>query len=197
MTETNAPVDAAAPAPASEPSPTPTNKGDAEYWKNEAHNAFEKRNAAKSRVKELEAQLESLSSPQADAGGDMAKQLSAIMAERDGLQSKLESTLKAHREGAIINSLTNQVPEESRRALEILYRSNAAQLDDGEADPAEVIKGADAFLRDLAPNLFKSQAVQKPGSLPNDGGSKAFSVDAERAKTRDALRKRGATGVTL
>lgn len=195
MTETNAPVDAAAPAPASEPAPAPTDKG-ADYWKNEAHNAFEKRNAAKARVKELEAQIESLSQPKADAGGDMAKQLNTITAERDGLQTKLDQTLKAHRESAILNKLTAGLPDDRHAAIASLYRSNAATLDDGTAEPAEIAMAAGELLSKIAAPLFETKAA-KIGRIPNDGGPAKFDPEAEKAKHAEALRKMGATGISL
>ena len=190
------PVDAGALAPASEPAPTPNDKG-AEYWKNEAHNAFEKRNAAKNRVKELEAQLDSLNQPKADADGDLSKQLAQLTLERDGFKSKLADQEKAHREGAILRKLTAGLPEDRHDAIASLYRSNAATLDDGTAEPAAVAEEAGKLLSKIAAPLFETKSPPKPGRLPNDGGAPEFNPEAERAKTREALRRLGATGVTL
>jgi hypothetical protein len=196
MNETPPPVDAGGQAPPSESTPTPTDKG-ADYWKNEAHNAFEKRNAAKSRVKELEAELNALKKPDADADGEMSKQLATLITERDGLQTKLDETLKAHRESAIISKLTAGLPEDRHAAIVSLYRSFAARLDDGSAEPAEIAKEAGELLSKIAAPLFETKAVHKPGRLPNDGGPAKFDPEAEKAKHAAALKAMGATGISL
>jgi hypothetical protein len=75
-----------------------------------------------------------------------------------------------------------------------LYKAQAATLDDGSASPDEVTQKADAFLRQIAPQLFKPISAPREGRLPNDGGPPVFDANKARAEHAAQLRKMGATG---
>lgn len=194
-------VDAASQeAPAqSQPEASPAKVDGVEFYKSEAHKAFEARDAAKSRAKELEAQLNELRASMADANDETGNQLKAVLAERDNLANQLSATKAAHRESQILNKLASGTPAEQRGNLELLYRKFADQLDDGEAEPAEVAEKAETFLKQLSPTLFSQPAPQSRGLIPGDGAQKGFDLDRGLEKNRENFKKqfRGTTGVSL
>lgn len=193
-----APVDAGAPAPTSEPTPT-SSPNEVEFLRSEAHRAFEKRDAAKARVKELEAQLSQLTSKTADAGDDVTKQLAAVMAERDELRTKVATSQAERRQEKILGALTKGAPPESHKAIELLYKSQAAALDDGEAEPDAIAKDADAVLRQIAPQLFETATAPKVGRIPNEDGSSEMTPEQRKAKEVAEFRKKfpHTTGIGL
>lgn len=198
MTEEANPVDAGSEAPAKETTSPATQ--DAAYWRNEMHNAVQARQSAKEELRAARAELAELKSsnqPKADAGPDLAAQIAELTANNEALAAKLETQAKDHRESSILSKLTAGLPDDRHEAIATLYRANAATLDDGTADIAAVAEKAGEHLKAKAAPLFTTQAAPTQGRLPNAGGSPEFNPDAERAKTRDAIRKMGGTGVTL
>lgn len=200
MTDTPPPVDAGGQAPASDNTPATQ---DAAYWKNEMHNAVkarqdikEKFKGASDRISELETQLADSQKP-VDADDDIAAKLSAVTAERDGLSAKLENQAKQYREESILSKLTAGLPDDRHAAIASLYRSNAASLDDGKAEIADIVKEAGELLSKIAAPLFQTQSSPTEGRLPHNGAAAEFDPEAARAKTRAAIRKSGGTGVTL
>jgi hypothetical protein len=197
------PVDAGSDTTATE-KPEPATK-DAHYWRNEMHNAVQSRQAAKEELRAAKAQLAELKAqlgdkPKADANGSAelsAKIIAELTASNEALATKLETQTKTYREGAILSRLTAGIPDDRHEAIATLYRANAATLDDGTAEIAAVAEKAGELLKAKAAPLFTTIAEPTKGRLPNPGGSPEFNADAERAKTREALRKAGGTGVTL
>lgn len=197
MTEEAKPVDAGS-APA-EPAPTPATQ-DAAYWKNEMHKAIEKRQAALEESRALKAKLSELESkpaPQADASPDLAKQIAELTANNEALSAKLETQTKQFREASILSKLTAGLPEDRHEAIADLYRANAATLDDGTAEIADVVERAGELLKAKAAPLFTAHPQPTTGRLPNGGASPEFDLEAERKKRTEALRRIGATGVSL
>lgn len=194
------PVDAGGEQP-SEAAPetnNPPTQG-ADYWKTEAHRAFEKRDSRAAEAKEWKTKYEQLAASKAEASDTVSARLAELTAERDSLQNTLSETKAAHRESQILTRLTTGAPEASRQAVEALYRTHAPQLDDGEAEPASVAEKAEAFLKQFAPTLFQTTATPERGRLPNDGGKPEFNAEAERRKVSSELRKvnPAATGLSL
>lgn len=171
----------------------------ADWWKSEAHRAFEKRDARAAEAKEWRAKYEQLAASKAEASDTVSARLAELTAERDNLQNKLSETHASHRESQILNKLTLGAPEASRQAVETLYRAHAPQLDDGEAEPASVAEKAETFLKQFAPTLFQTQVAPEKGRIPNDGGKPEFDAEAERRKVATELRKfnPAATGISL
>ena len=195
------PVDAGGTQPSeAAPEANPQTKTEGpDYWKTEAHRAFEKRDEARAKYKELEAKYNTLSASKADASDAVTARLAELTAERDGLQTKLAETNAAHRESQILSKLAAGTPTESRGNLELLYRKFADQLDDGEAAPGEVAEKAEAFLKQLSPTLFQTTNAPERGRLAPNGGKPEFSAEAERKKISQGIRQLnpGATGVSL
>ena len=191
------PVDSGGEQPPSDQTPDNNTNSEVDRWKSEAHRAFEKRDEAKAKSKQLETELAAFKSLNADAGDDTQKTLIALQAERDELRGALSETKSKHREHLILSSLIATVPEDSREAVKLLYKAQSATLDDGEASPDEVTRKADAFLRQIAPQLFKPVAVPREGRLPNDGGAPVFDAEKARAEHANQLRSLGATGYSL
>ena len=201
MTEEANPVDAGG-APASE-SPTPATQ-DAAYWKNEMHKAVQARQEAKEKlrardaiIEELKGKLSENAAPKADASPDLKSKLDELTANNEALAAKLEAQTKKYRESNILSKLTAGLPEDRHEAIADLYRANAATLDDGTAEIADVVAKAGELLKAKAAPLFNAHPQPTQGRLPNGGKPPELDVDAERKKRVDALRRIGATGVGL
>ena len=206
MTNPNAPADAGG-APASPPTlapvttpavaPAPADPG-SDYFKGQMKDAIASRDAAKTRARELEAELAELKKPKADAGGDPKAYLAAIEAERDGFKNELATAKEASRKDAILRHLMSGLPEDRRAAMAATYSTYAAQLDDGEAEPAEIAKQAEALLKQTSPFLFEPKAAPaERGRLPQDGGPADFNAEQAEAEFKAALQKTGATGHSI
>lgn len=175
---------------------------DLDYYKADAVKARESRDKAKAEARELQAQLDELTSAakkreeaEAVASGDLAKQLELAQQRYTELEQTLTSERARHRSDGIMAQVLGQIPESGHRLAKTLLTSHASTLDDGKADPAEVVKGSVEFLQDLAPQLFTAQpggggasAPKQAGRIPREGGSSRPDFAKQLAKVRSAGR---------
>lgn len=174
--------------------------------KTEAQKAFERRDKAIAEKRELEAQLASFKQAQADAerqkaeaDGDLRKQLEIIAAEKQAtleqfeqLQAELAKERATARKGKIENAITAGVDSSAHDAVLAMFRGISSTLDDGEAEPEVVAKGARKALEKMAPQLFSKQSQAQPtaGLFPSTGTPAPKSTKAIEAD----MAKRGYAG---
>lgn len=200
MTDTQT-VDAGsqeAPATETQQAATQDQTQGADYWKGEAHSAFEKRDNWKAKAKTAEARIKELEGALADTEGNLAEQLKTALTERDSIAEQFSAHKATVRDEKIIAALTRGAPEKSHKALTMLYRSNASQLDNGEAKPEDVAQLAREFLGEVAPTLFENPAAPRAGFVPDEKAAKLNPTEArERARADRRKRFPGSSGVTL
>ena len=148
--------------------------------KSEAQKAFERRDKALSRARELEAKLAEIEQAQADAErakaeeeGDLRKQLELIQADKqkavealESLQSELKTERARMRSNKIESGILSAVADPAHNeAVLAMFRGMAPQLDDGEADADKVSKAALKAIQKIAPQFFEKQKAAPPVGL--------------------------------
>jgi len=172
--------------------------------KSEAEKAFKRRDEALNRARELEAKLAERTKADADAErakaeqeGDLRKQLDLKAAEHEAVTTKLtelENLLNSERAGArksrIESGLLAGVDQAAHAAILAMYRGMADTLDDGEAEAAAVVKGAQKELKKLAPQLFQSTP-----QAPTQGLFSSTASPVSAKQVEKDLANQGFTGV--
>lgn len=164
--------------------------------KSEAKKAFEARDAAKARARELETRLAEIEKAQADAErakaeeeGDLRKQIELLAADKqkadealNALQSELQTQKAQARYKSIESGLLSAVADPAHNdAVLAIFRGMSDSLDDGESDAEKVSKNAIKAIQKIAPQFF-----EKPKAAPSVG---LFPSNTESGTAGGALRR--------